>query len=384
MTSLCCEKEYIALPKDILNFFFEFSQTLGPFNNVRQRVQDDDGPRLLLWELLIMFRSQEATDPRDKVYALLGLVTEWLKKKPLLPDYSLTASEVNKKAVLEIITDMESLLVLTDCVKKDCSPQMPSWVPDWTASQGLGEANLEWACVVTRFFNASGSRKAHPTLFGDSILGLAGMKLGTVCHSAAVLPEPFSTLVKWRNTAEALWSALGESGRPYPSGGSWQNAFSRTVLGDLISPITNGLVEPGNARAFRRAQQEDIDALETFCAEIHASTSCASIVDYYNQANDRVKELITTFVNNIERQGYFMTLNSYMGLGPNTVCAGDEVWVLMGSPVPFVLRPLLVKESDEVEPQLMHQLVGHCFVHGIMDGEATKNFLHKVDLVGIV
>lgn len=43
---------------------------------------------------------------------------------------------------------------------------------------------------------------------------------------------------------------------------------------------------------------------------------------------------------------------------------GDEVCVLFGMEVPFILRPVPGSSSLEYE------LVGECYVHGMMDGEA--------------
>ena len=52
-----------------------------------------------------------------------------------------------------------------------------------------------------------------------------------------------------------------------------------------------------------------------------------------------------------------------MGLGPRLIEPGDLICVLLGSQVPFVLRRLV----DEC-----YVLVGKCYCHGVMDGEAVK------------
>lgn len=41
---------------------------------------------------------------------------------------------------------------------------------------------------------------------------------------------------------------------------------------------------------------------------------------------------------------------------------GDEVWVLFGGRVPFVLRP---NEAGST-----FSMIGDCYLHGFMDGEA--------------
>jgi hypothetical protein len=47
----------------------------------------DGSPTLL--EVLEYTRIREATDERDKVYAVLSLVADWQGMAPLLPDYLL-------------------------------------------------------------------------------------------------------------------------------------------------------------------------------------------------------------------------------------------------------------------------------------------------------
>lgn len=55
------------------------------------------------------------------------------------------------------------------------------------------------------------------------------------------------------------------------------------------------------------------------------------------------------------------TVGGYIGLFPEHSKTGDGFFVLSGCHVPFVLRPRGDKKF---------KLVGECYVHGIMGGEA--------------
>lgn len=62
----------------------------------------------------------------------------------------------------------------------------------------------------------------------------------------------------------------------------------------------------------------------------------------------------------------------YIGLAPQNAEEADLVCVLLGGRTPFVLRP----RED------LYELIGPCYVHGIMDGEAMgqlglRNFERK-------
>ena len=55
----------------------------------------------------------------------------------------------------------------------------------------------------------------------------------------------------------------------------------------------------------------------------------------------------------------FTTKNGYLGVGSRTLTRNDKIYVLFGCNVPVVLRP-----RDR-----QYELIGECYVHGIMNGE---------------
>ena len=61
-----------------------------------------------------------------------------------------------------------------------------------------------------------------------------------------------------------------------------------------------------------------------------------------------------------------MTKRGYFGLVPEDTLVGDSVILVDGAAVPFIVRG---KGDDEKDSHLT-TLVGECYVHGIMHGEA--------------
>jgi hypothetical protein len=59
--------------------------------------------------------------------------------------------------------------------------------------------------------------------------------------------------------------------------------------------------------------------------------------------------------------------NGWIGLAPMASLVGDEIFILHGCTVPVVLRRQ--EEGDGTE---FFQLVGECYIHGMMDGEAAE------------
>ncbi|KAK4445298.1 hypothetical protein QBC34DRAFT_384322 [Podospora aff. communis PSN243] len=58
----------------------------------------------------------------------------------------------------------------------------------------------------------------------------------------------------------------------------------------------------------------------------------------------------------------YVTEGGRMGLCWPHAKAGDEVWILHGSKMPFVLRP--VGEA--------YNLIGDCYLQGVMEGECVR------------
>jgi hypothetical protein len=118
--------------------------------------------------VLQKFRSTESTDPRDKIYAFVGLSREFAEKShltgdlKLIPSYEKSVREVYIEASKFIIGSMGSLELLSLRQDENLTKikELPSWVPDfsaihpnpldedgltpWTASEGLGIADIRY------------------------------------------------------------------------------------------------------------------------------------------------------------------------------------------------------------------------------------------------
>lgn len=68
----------------------------------------------------------------------------------------------------------------------------------------------------------------------------------------------------------------------------------------------------------------------------------------------------------LRRRQLFTTKTGSLGLGPDIALKGDIVVILLGGPVPYILRPVDGPEST-------YQLIGECYIDGIMHGEALHH-----------
>ena len=97
--------------------------------------------RELLLNVLVSTRYAQATNPKDKVYGILGLVDS-----KIVPKYSpdVSAREVYHEACSTMLPDQTYRLL--SCVDHE-SPLEPSWVPDWSVPRvtaDLGFSTKSW------------------------------------------------------------------------------------------------------------------------------------------------------------------------------------------------------------------------------------------------
>ncbi|RSL44959.1 hypothetical protein CEP54_014478 [Fusarium duplospermum] len=86
-----------------------------------------------LVQVLQSTRAALTTDPRDSVFAKLGLALDSHSLIPE-PDYSLGVEDVFKRLAAAHISRYGCLYLI--CLTEDSSYNLPSWVPDWSKTSG--------------------------------------------------------------------------------------------------------------------------------------------------------------------------------------------------------------------------------------------------------
>lgn len=117
------------------------------------------------------------TDPRDRVYALLGLIPKRLADK-IVPDYDASAAQVFQDAFLSFLEVNSNLILLKFCDGKLRTETWdgPSWVPDWQVG----------VTVTPQQARAAGGTKAKASLVAPGVLGVVGVaaaRVGAISES---------------------------------------------------------------------------------------------------------------------------------------------------------------------------------------------------------
>jgi hypothetical protein len=219
--------------------FYRFSRMVA-FYEQRHKYND----QLDFLTVLSTFRTAEATDLRDKVYAGVGLMQVSMQKH-IVVNYDDTIVKVYTDAASAFIQATGSLDVLAHCDVDIGIPGLPSWAPDWTIWTGIKELTHRFpqqlpggeaeSVAYDPLYQCTKNSRAHAQLSSDSpTLILTGATLDTLASMSSPylnLDSPPADLPEraWRSfAADFLPSATYRSGEPIDT------ATRRTLVADKM------------------------------------------------------------------------------------------------------------------------------------------------------
>jgi hypothetical protein len=346
-----------------------------------------------LLDLLHDCRIFEATDPRDKVYGLLGIAPPDSEATSVQVDYSKSVEEVYEDLANLILSSSGNLdLLSVPQNSSQFSQRLPSWAPDWshTASSRLdlvfptGERAI--ASGPIREFAASRGSTSIPIFKGRRILVISGYFVDSITQLSEIIQPPKLDQLQKQMLgqklddmesvleAEGLASmstyfdvmmliedlALGSTDDSiYPTGELRTRAFWRTLCTD-ISP--NHLESAEQAfTSWRRAMKAPRVLKKYRVDKFRDMYNYLAAVGY--SVTDTVYDgdgLFFMLMRPAFYSRFAITKMGYFALVPSTTRVDDQVGLFKGGKVPLIIR----QEDNQ------SRLVGESYVHGIMQGEA--------------
>jgi hypothetical protein len=356
---------------------------------------DGKATALDLAALLENHRIVDVKDPKDKVYALLGL-SELIegKKHDIVPDYNLQTTDIYEqvaKSVLEKSSTLD-LLGIPKVMPRSPIGLLPSWVPDWSAwdfASSLCLRNMQGKYVFDFDATQTFCLPKRMIIKGHT-LELSGHTFDRVCKVGRVFdpfPEQESLdqfrVRKYLPSLHALiiandWSKVSQalSGSEYPTGERIMDSFIRTLfLGDLPNMF------PTDSDIEHFLQQHMYRLAQTIGAKLQGPRLQKLLDSWYSIALRRPATAHTVISLTVSKKNYkqrfnlihdavgrtihrkmIRTTKGYIGMGPRSTKEGDCVVLVQGGRVPLVLRP-----RDH-----HWELLGDCYLHGIMHGEGFE------------
>ncbi|KAL1646054.1 hypothetical protein SLS58_003474 [Diplodia intermedia] len=366
-------------------------------------------------------RTQRASNPRDHIYAILGIAERFIPlgiERLIVPNYSATPEAVYTgvaSVFLGKLPFLSTLSMLEDPSERSFK-SLPSWVPDWSV-HGSCPVRIGWASRDGNpLFDASlveRSEQLSCWIEGSRLL-LQGARFDTVVETS----DPLRTIMT-EYRASSLFNLCRGMKRKYsPTGQTRQEALWRTLVLDELD--NNYPALPSSSSQFRdwarmslaaglylcekdtRARSKylkDISCLDELSCDEGSLLSPSAVV------KDEAKTLAKVFdsiADNQEEWSNFQrdfdgesmqfasrlsctgasrrlysTARGFVGLGPESTKKGDQIWMILGARVPFVLR-------NNPRPAGSFKMIGETYVHGFMHGAMRELVGGKVREISIV
>lgn len=295
----------------------------------------------------------QASDQRDYIYALLGLVHS--RHSPGISiDYTKAWATVRAEVGQACLAHYGPYMLsfAGSCFRTDAAENVvegaPSWAPDWSSRylpQPLYVPSIFVVRGRTRRCPYSAARSSIQDLSqgftATGRLGLTAFYVDEIAH----LGRPFSededpaddtarvtALSSWLHDLQAMLPCVSEVYR------------TTEDVGDALwkTPIVD--------RAYVHAWETARASEKTYMSyQAVRADNVAEGVRYTNIA-----------YNKLFGRRPFRSAKGLLGLGPLGAREGDKIWLLPGADVPFVFR----RAGDST-----FTVIGEAYVHGVMDGE---------------
>ena len=325
-----------------------------------------------LLDVLARFRGASRSDPRDKIYGLLGLASDQFDIKP---DYSKALSTVYTEVVLAAIDRGKDLDIICQSQWPVGAAEMrrtdlPTYVPDFSYTE---EVHIMFA--QRDIFCAGDAEIGSPVEITKGRLSICAIQLGELLPLkvplAAGRSYPLSSLSDDGLFRGWMPNSLPGGDCTYHTGEDAFQAYWRTLLLDCHAYPTARLLTTGLAHFrglfndWRKAILKHFDWKESTSTGDPSDTHDVFGQVWYSNPGtyQHIEHVLARwhFAITTEKQYYCMV--------PHESREGDRIVVVKGAKVPLVIRPATESNSP---PGSCFTLVGTAYVHGFMDGEGRE------------
>ncbi|KAK4444014.1 heterokaryon incompatibility protein-domain-containing protein [Podospora aff. communis PSN243] len=291
-----------------------------------------------LFDLVLKTPTLDASDPRDRVYGVIGLARDCIKH-PLQADYTLSLVQTYIKVIHHFIDTHNNLdfLCCYDAAYSvgpwyDVKPDedIPSWLPYLKrSSQPLYQWLGEWCRASgTMQHRPAGGKVSSPddnnnNNNNNTLLHVRGVQCDVITASArsSFIDTPVPAL---HRDIESIYQTTQPISSSSSSPCMWHDpTFIWTLFFQWVKDMDSGAAYIFEKR-LTTLHQLGIDAQDVMSTcESSPALSNLTLTELIKKSPSDLSDFLTEDQLTVAR-----------GLWP-----GDEVWVLFGCPMPMVLRP---------------------------------------------
>ncbi|RYC64535.1 hypothetical protein CHU98_g1687 [Xylaria longipes] len=342
-----------------------------------------------LLQALYHLRPSQVTDPKDKIYGILGLASDSESIVPH-PDYAASLTQIYVSLLSNTTAVRGDLDWLTLVHSYNSSVDKPSWLPDLSKKTSVVSMNTSRSMFGAGKFGFAACGPTVPCIeinartFTCSLQGILvdeidglGADYGHAFPPNTVFQPASNANVygTYQEVYRAIWKTVVadqgfegtlESWRAPPSFGV---AFQRQI---------SAILRREGSREKRVPQALNVS--DWFFWNQHLQFGQRSIAEWAMIMNDNVLDdnkedldndlgyqFYRRFKSSVGGRRIFTTKSGYLGLADKSVQRGDRLYVFLGGRMPVVLRA--VKDG--------FRFICECYTHGIMFGEAIESGFEK-------
>jgi len=305
--------------------------------------------QLTLCEFLCATYRRALSEPKDRIYALRGLLKEE-EASSIEVNYELEASEVFEPAIRDALsrgTNPFRLLALVPSFPSaPISTSNPSWVPNYSGHTTEYEQIFSFA----KIYRAGGpaGRQISFTGLNQKILCLDGHIVDKVSHCLSPkYPERLTVqeLARWYQKCQKYVLQANS----YPTGEDIVACWWRFLVCDTcFSGFENIKAAEGFKSHYLDPKLSDFVTNPT---RLEGDDALRNAQDTYRDTAFRASG----------GSSFCLTAGGYFAWIPTHARSDDYICIFAGATCPFVVRE---------RPEGDHTLVECAYVHGMMDGEA--------------
>jgi len=316
--------------------------------------------------VIATFWKRDCKNDRDRIYGMLG-VCPWDVQIGITPDYSLPVVDVYVDYALRFL-ERDNIAILNfagiwnrkaTTLPSEDHDTCPSWVPEHRISKlkirdptppwGSARMHPLWEyCQSQVMFPKKPSRTSRVSIEGIII---GAIQFG-VCSAGSLDPL---AVIQALSVFLPKVQEVSTGGIYQLTGEPWFHAVAKTLDFDPDKPPHETIELLVQLLNNHEQVVVIMDAIETISVDSNTRI-------LLNGAQDReLIDLASRLRNLYSSWSFITTTEGHIGLAPGLVDSNDVLVAFCGLPGPYLVRP--VRETLDA------QLVGPCYIHGMMNEE---------------
>ncbi|KAH8586696.1 heterokaryon incompatibility protein-domain-containing protein [Bisporella sp. PMI_857] len=367
-------------PNDIMHGVASWPETMSPMHQSWLNDHRKSSPLFRLGggfsllELLSCCVRSDSTRARDHLFAVLGLAND-AEDEQFRPDYTVPFEEVVRRYGKAFVRNGKCMELLYQCRLGSQSWRFPSWIPDWTTKYVVLNADAVRASLgSSKLYCAAGDSQCQARIddiedalivkgeFTDTVIWTGN---GTIRTSLFQVHGNLWALHAIREAQMAITQFTHLPG--YPTGEPLHEVLWRTLIANQTHEGLKASDSFGDMLSLLLWRIDKFsDDLKSLSPQVALTWLKRCVGEEYYES----------LVTRLPAYRLAVTKNSYFGLVPLLTEVGDRICILNGGAAPFVLM-------ERKRPETGYRLIGECYIHGIMNGEAFRTNCWKEQDISI-